>query len=62
MTNAWEMKLYTFWDALTKQRTDGALVRVITPVLAGERPEDAEERLQSFVKDIVPVLDGFLPK
>lgn len=62
LANAWEIKLYTFWDALTRQRTDGALVRVITPVLAGERPQDVEERLQSFVKDIVPVLNGFLPK
>jgi EpsI family protein len=32
LTNAYQLKLYTFWDALTQQRTDGALVRVITPV------------------------------
>ena len=62
LTNAWEMKLYTFWDALTRQRTDGALVRVITPVLPGEQVEDAEARLQGFTREIVPVLDGFLPK
>ena len=62
LTNAWEMKLYTFWDALTRQRTDGALVRVITPILAGERPEEAEERLQGFVRDVQPILDQFLPK
>jgi EpsI family protein len=61
LTNAWEMKLYTFWDALTEHRTDGALVRVITPVLAGERPQAAEERLHSFVKDIAPILNQFLP-
>lgn len=24
LTSAWEMKLYNFWDALTRQRTDGA--------------------------------------
>lgn len=62
LTNAWEMKLYTFWDALTRQRTDGALVRLITPVYPGEKPEDAEARLQGFTAQIVPVLDGFLPK
>jgi hypothetical protein len=22
LTNAWELKLYNFWDALTRQRTD----------------------------------------
>ena len=61
LTNAWEMKIYTFWDALTRQRTDGALVRVITPVLSGEKPEEAEERLQGFVRDVQPILDQFLP-
>jgi hypothetical protein len=24
LTNAYEMKIYTFWDSLTRQRTDGA--------------------------------------
>ena len=62
LTNAYEMKLYTFWDSLTRQRTDGALVRVITPVLQGEQVEDAERRLQEFTKQIVPVLEEFIPK
>lgn len=61
LTNAWQLKLYTFWDALTRQRTDGALVRVITPVYPNEQVEAAEERLQSFTRQIVPVLDGYLP-
>ncbi|MBM4333118.1 MAG: EpsI family protein [Deltaproteobacteria bacterium] len=61
LTNAWELKFYTFWDALTRQRTDGALVRLITPVLPGEQVEDAEKRLQEFTKEIVPVLEEFLP-
>ena len=61
LTNAYEMKLYTFWDALSRQRTDGALVRVITPVLQGEQVEDAEARLQGFTREIVPVLDDYIP-
>ena len=62
LTTLYEVKLYTLWDALTKHRTDGALVRVITPVLQGEQVEDAEARLQGFTREIVPVLDGFIPK
>jgi exosortase D (VPLPA-CTERM-specific) len=61
LTNAYELKLYTFWDALTRQRTDGALVRVITSVYPDEDIEDAEKRMQGFVKDIVPVLTEFIP-
>jgi exosortase D (VPLPA-CTERM-specific) len=62
LTNAYEMKLYTFWDSLTRQRTDGALVRLITPVLQGEQVEDAEARLQGFTREIVPVLEEYIPK
>jgi exosortase D (VPLPA-CTERM-specific) len=62
LTNAWELKLYNFWDALTRQRTDGALVRLITPVYAGEEVGQAEARLTAFTQAIVPVLNEFLPK
>jgi exosortase D (VPLPA-CTERM-specific) len=61
LTNAFEMKWFNFWDALTKQRTDGALVRVIAPVGPNEALAEAEERLQSFIRQIVPVLDDYLP-
>jgi hypothetical protein len=37
-------------------------VRLITPVLPGEQIEDAEKRLQEFTKQIVPILDEFIPK
>jgi EpsI family protein len=49
LTNLYQFKIYTFWDSLTRQRTDGALVRVITPVMQSERFRDAEVRLQGFV-------------
>ena len=62
VTNLYQIKLYNFWDALTKQRTDGALVRIITPLYPDEKLEDAEARLQGFTREIVPKLDGFLPK
>jgi exosortase D (VPLPA-CTERM-specific) len=61
-TSLTEVKIYNFWDALTRQRTDGALVRLITPVMQGEQIEDAEKRLQAFTGEIVPILDEFLPK
>jgi EpsI family protein len=62
LTNAWELKLYNFWDALTRQRTDGALVRLITPLYPGEDVADADERLVFFTQAIVPVLNEYLPK
>jgi exosortase D (VPLPA-CTERM-specific) len=61
LTNAYQLKIFNFWDALTRQRTDGALVRLITKVYKDEKLENAEERLQNFVRDIVPVLEEYLP-
>ena len=37
ITNEFAVKWYLFWDALTRHRTDGALVRLITPLPASER-------------------------
>jgi len=57
-----QMKCCTFWDALTRQRTDGALVRLITPVYPNEDVAQAEQRLKAFTQAIVPVLNEYLPK
>ena len=61
LTNAYQLKFYLFWDAITKQRTDGALVRLITPLKDGENLKSAEKRLQQFICQLLPVLNGFLP-
>jgi EpsI family protein len=62
LTNAYQLKLSTFWGALTQQRTDGALVRVITPVYESEAISEADERLQRFIFQVEPFLSEFLPK
>ncbi len=62
LTNAYQMKFYNFWDALTQQRTDGALVRLITYVYPNEREEQAEKRLQTFLSELNPILQAYLPQ
>jgi EpsI family protein len=57
-------KIYTVIDALRTNRTDAALVRVITPV-AGLTPEaeaQAEQRAIDFTKSLYPMLSRFLPE
>lgn len=62
LTSLYQTKVYNFWDALTKQRTDGALVRLITPVYEDEKPQDAETRLQEFTRQIAPLLREYIPE
>ena len=61
LTNAYQLKLFAFWDALTMQRTDGALVRIITPVYESETVRDAEKRMQGFLRLMLPVLSEYIP-
>jgi exosortase D (VPLPA-CTERM-specific) len=61
MTNPYQMKIYNFRDALLMKRTDGALIRVISPVASSEKIEDADKRLQSFMREIMPLLNEYIP-
>ncbi|MEM8838995.1 MAG: VPLPA-CTERM-specific exosortase XrtD, partial [Pseudomonadota bacterium] len=61
LTNDYVAKAYTIWDSITLGRTDGALVRVITPIMPNERMEVAEARLHSFLKEALPILPNYIP-
>lgn len=60
---AWDFaaKLLLLWDGLTIGRTDGALVRIITPIGLNETDEQAEARLQDMFLDTLKVLPRFVP-
>ncbi len=61
VANEYAAKLYLLRDAIFKNRTDGALVRLTTPVLPGENESDADKRLQQFIHILLPKMAGFLP-
>jgi exosortase D (VPLPA-CTERM-specific) len=60
-TNEYMVKWYLLWDAITKKRTDGALVRLTIYVSKGDDMAEADRRLVSFAKEIVGGLDDFIP-
>ena len=61
LTNDYAAKAYNIWDSVTQGRTDGALVRVITPLKPNEKIEDADARLQTFLKEALPILPKYIP-
>ena len=61
IANEFWAKFYLLADAIVKNRTDGALVRLTTQILPGESERDADQRLQTFMQDAVPRLSAFLP-
>lgn len=61
ITNEFAVKWYLFWDALTRNRTDGALVRLTTLMQPGEDIERGDARLRAFAALAVPELEAYVP-
>jgi exosortase D (VPLPA-CTERM-specific) len=57
ITNDATLKIYNLWDSYSMGRSDGALVRVMTPVRNGEPVEAADTRIQDFIKNMYPALE-----
>ncbi len=62
MTNDYMAKIDVVYDSLTIGRTDGALVRFVTPIAEGEDEATADARLQGFMADLLPRLPRFIPE
>ena len=61
ITSEYLAKWYLFQDSLTMNRSDGALVRLITPVPPVGDGDIADARLQAFLREFYPELPRFLP-
>lgn len=61
LTNDFRAKLSVVYDSIVMDRTDGALVRYITPMLTGEPEGAADERLLRFMRESLPKLPRFVP-
>ena len=61
MSNDYAVKVVNLWDELTVGRTNGALVRLVTPLAPGESADEAEERLVRFLGHGIDVLPRFIP-
>jgi exosortase D (VPLPA-CTERM-specific) len=62
MTNDYLVKASVVRDSLTRGRTDGALVRFVSPVAEGETEADADARIQRFMAEALPRLPAFIPE
>jgi EpsI family protein len=61
VSNEYLVKLYLFWDAMTRQRSDGALIRLSAAVDPGEDEREVEQRLLQFAQSIQPQLNRYIP-
>jgi len=61
ITNEFAVKWYLFWDALTRHRTDGALVRLIVALPPASSELDADRRLTDLASRVAPLLTRYVP-
>jgi len=61
LADEYEVKWYLLRDALLENRTDGALVRVTTPMPEGEPQSAADRRLTDFLAEALPLMPNYVP-
>jgi EpsI family protein len=54
-------KFYTMIDSMRLNRTDAALIRVVTPVQKGETRLQARQRASEFTEHLTPYLNRYIP-
>jgi EpsI family protein len=55
-------KFYLVADSMRMNRSDGALVRVTTPMYSGESTDAAQQRILPFTGNVVPLLNNYIPR
>lgn len=61
IANEYAAKLYMIGDAIRLNRTDGALIRVISPIIPTESEGAARDRVVRFTSELAPMLSRFIP-
>ena len=61
VANEYAAKLYLVADAIRMNRTDGSLLRVVTPVTSRDGIAGAKARAEAFAGRIAPLLPRFIP-
>ena len=59
--NEYRARAYMLADAIRTNRTDGAIIRVITPIAPSEPIESARQRALRFTSHLTPYLPRFIP-
>jgi EpsI family protein len=61
VANEYMAKVYLVVDAIRMNRSDGALVRVITPIQSSDENTHAKTRAEAFAARLLPALPRFIP-
>jgi EpsI family protein len=55
-------KYYLVADSIRMNRSDGALVRLLTPMYERETPDAAQARVMDLGSQLIPILNNYVPR
>jgi len=55
-------KYYLVADSIRMNRSDGGLVRLMSPMYPGETPDAAQARVMQIGSQLIPLLDNYIPR
>jgi exosortase D (VPLPA-CTERM-specific) len=61
VSSEWWSKYYLISDSIHRNRSDGGMVRLMTPMLEGESADAAQARLMKLGSPLLPLLDRYIP-
>jgi EpsI family protein len=62
VANEYWAKYYLVTDSIRMNRSDGALVRLMSPMYPGETPDAAQARVMKLGAQVLPMLDRYVPR
>ncbi len=62
VANEFVMKFWLIVDAVSRKRSDGAMIRLLTPIYDGMTVEDADKKLQGMIGRVETFLPAYVPE
>lgn len=60
ISNEYMQKFWLVFDSIIKRRTDGACVRIVSPI--AETEQESIDHLKAFINSAYPIIKDFLPQ
>lgn len=62
VASEYSAKYYLISDSIRMHRSDGALVRLMSPMFKGESPDTAQARIMQLGNHFLPLLNNYIPR
>jgi EpsI family protein len=62
VASEYSAKLLLVADSIRMNRSDGALVRIVTPIPQGQSAESVDKIAMEFLQHVTPQLDSYIPR